>query len=57
MVIGRELGKFDNMQNRHLSGTTGWTEYSITLPVKPEGRQLFFGVLLVGTGKAWADDL
>jgi C-terminal processing protease CtpA/Prc len=48
---------FDNMQSRQLKGTTGWKEYSITLPVKPEGRQLFFGVLLAGTGKAWADDL
>jgi hypothetical protein len=48
---------FDNMQSRQLKGTTEWTEYSITLPVKPEGRQLFFGVLLAGTGKAWADDL
>jgi C-terminal processing protease CtpA/Prc len=48
---------FDNMQSRQLEGTTGWKEYSITLPVKLEGRQLFFGVLLAGTGKAWADDL
>lgn len=48
---------FDNMQSRQLRGTTGWTEYSITLPVKSEGRHLFVGVLLGGTGKAWADDL
>ncbi len=48
---------FDNMQRRQLKGTTGWAEYSITLPVNPDGRQLFFGVLLSGTGKAWADDL
>ena len=48
---------FDNMESRQLKGTTEWTEYSITLPVKPEGRQLFFGVLLAGTGKARADDL
>jgi C-terminal processing protease CtpA/Prc len=48
---------FDNMQGRQLKGTTSWTEYSITLPVKPEGRRLFFGVLLAGIGKAWADDL
>jgi C-terminal processing protease CtpA/Prc len=47
----------ENMQSRQLKGTTGWTEYAITLPVKPEGRRLFFGVLLAGTGKAWADDL
>jgi len=48
---------FDNMQARQLKGTTDWKEYSITLPIHPEGRQLFFGVLVAGTGKAWADDL
>ena len=48
---------FDNMQSRGLKGTTTWTEYSITLPVRPEAKQLFFGVLVAGTGKASADDL
>lgn len=48
---------FENMQSRQLKGTTGWAEYAISLPVKPESKQLFFGVLLAGTGKAWADDL
>ena len=48
---------FDNMQNRQLKGTTAWSEYSIKLPVHPEATQLFFGVLLAGSGKAWADDL
>jgi C-terminal processing protease CtpA/Prc len=48
---------FDNMQSRQLNGTTDWKEYSITLPIKPEAKQLVFGVLLSGTGKAWADDL
>ena len=48
---------FDNMQSRRLNGTTAWTAYSISLPVHSEARKLFFGVLLAGTGKAWADDL
>src|SRR5262245_56224253 len=48
---------FDNMQQRQINGTTGWTAYSITLPIHPEARQLFFGVLVAGTGKVWADDL
>ena len=48
---------FDNMQQLQLKGTTGWQEYSITLPLQKEGRQLFLGVLLAGTGKAWVDDL
>ncbi|MGH9493422.1 MAG: S41 family peptidase [Candidatus Sulfotelmatobacter sp.] len=53
---GSGLG-FDNMQSRHLNGTSGWTEYSVALPINPGAKQLVFGVLLVGTGKAWADDL
>lgn len=48
---------FDNMQSRQLKGTTPWTEYSIKLPIDPEANRIFFGVLLAGTGKAWADDL
>lgn len=48
---------FDNMAQRQVKGTTDWTEYTITLPVHPQGRKLFFGFLLSGTGKAWADDL
>ena len=48
---------FDNMQSRQLKGTTAWTEYSISLPVHSEAKTLFFGVLLSGTGKTWADDL
>jgi C-terminal processing protease CtpA/Prc len=48
---------FDNMQRQGLKGTTEWTEYSINLPLHTEARQLFFGVLVAGTGKAWADDL
>ena len=48
---------FDNMQSRQLKGTTGWSEYSISLPVRSEARKLFFGFLLSGTGKAWVDGL
>jgi len=48
---------FDNMQSRQLKGTTEWKEYSITLPIHPDAKQLFIGVLVAGTGKAWADDL
>jgi len=48
---------FDNMQQRQINGTRGWTEYSITLPIRPDAKTLYFGVLLGGTGKVWADDL
>jgi C-terminal processing protease CtpA/Prc len=45
------------MQQRQLKGTTGWTEYSITLPLDKSANRLVFGVLASGTGKTWADDL
>ena len=48
---------FASMQPRQIRGTNDWTEYSITLPVHPDAKQLFFGVLISGTGKVWADDL
>lgn len=49
--------EFDNMQQRQVKGTHEWTEYSITLPLNPRAKQVFFGVLVAGTGKVWADDL
>ena len=48
---------FDNMESRRLNGTTGWTEYSITLPLAPGAKRLFLGVLAAGGGRVWADDL
>jgi C-terminal processing protease CtpA/Prc len=49
--------EFDNMQKRNINGTTGWTEYSITLPVHAGAQRLVVGALVSGTGKAWVDDL
>ncbi len=48
---------FATMQPRQIKGTHDWTEYSITFQLHREARQLYFGVLLAGTGKVWADDL
>jgi C-terminal processing protease CtpA/Prc len=47
----------ENMSSQQVKGTHDWQEYSITLPVHADMRALVFGVLLSGTGKAWADDL
>ena len=54
---GSQMLLLDNMQNQQLNGTHDWTEYKITLPIHPETQSLVFGVLMAGTGKAWADDL
>jgi C-terminal processing protease CtpA/Prc len=49
--------KFDNMQARQVGGTTPWTEYTIELPLDPGAEKIVFGALLVGSGRAWVDDL
>src|SRR6185503_20435676 len=54
---GPEMLSLENMQSQQLKGTHDWAEYKITLPVHAETRTLFFGFLMAGTGKAWADDL
>jgi C-terminal processing protease CtpA/Prc len=48
---------FDTTQSRQIKGTNDWQEHSVTVPIRPEGRHLVFGVLVSGTGKVWADDL
>jgi hypothetical protein len=40
----------DNMQDRPLRGTTGWTEAAIVLGVPQHAGELHFGILLDGAG-------
>lgn len=47
--------QFDNMDNRPIQGTTDWNFYSIVLDVPKESASIHFGILLIGTGKVWAD--
>ena len=49
--------QFDNMERRQIAGTRDWQEFSVTLPLDPEARQLYFGALLAGNGITWVDDL
>ena len=52
---GRMLA-FDNMQNRPVKGSTGWTEYTISLPLPEESEKVNIGGLMTGTGKMWVDN-
>jgi len=51
------LQAFDNMQNRALAGTRDWTAFAIVLDVPADAVALKTGLLLMGTGTVWADDL
>jgi len=48
---------FDNMENRPIKGTSGWTRYEIVLDVPPESVEIAFGILLAGGGEVWLDDV
>lgn len=47
--------QFDNMSNRSIERTTDWNHYSIVLDVPEQSASIFFGVLLIGKGRVWAD--
>jgi hypothetical protein len=44
---------FDNMQDRAIKGTTGWTKYEIVLVVPENASLLAYGALLSGKGQIW----
>jgi hypothetical protein len=48
---------FDNMQDRPIKGTTGWSRHAIVLDVPASATLISFGVLVSGEGAAWLDDV
>ncbi len=48
---------FDNMQDRSITGTTDWKNYSIVLDVPQECDNMAMGLILSGAGAAYWDHL
>ncbi len=48
---------FDNMYDRGITGTTGWTKYEIILDVPENASRIAFGALLAGSGQIWFDNI
>lgn len=48
---------FDNMHNRPMKGTTDWQKYEVVLDVPQESVCVAFGLLLVGPGQVWLNDV
>ncbi|HSK04219.1 MAG TPA: erythromycin esterase family protein [Kofleriaceae bacterium] len=48
---------FDNMSDRRITGTAAWTAAAVEVDVPADGETLVIGVMLVGSGTAWFDDL
>jgi hypothetical protein len=47
----------DNMQDRPIRGTTGWTKYAVVLDIADDSKYIAFGILLDGNGQAWIADI
>lgn len=48
---------FDNACNRAMTGTNDWKKYDLVLDVPKETKNIAFGIIISGTGKAWIDDI
>jgi len=48
---------FDNMQDRPITGTTAWQNYSVVLNVPRDATGIFFGMLLTGPGTVWLNSV
>jgi hypothetical protein len=49
----RKTLRFDNMQDRPIKGTTGWTKYQVVLDVPDDSVYIAFGLLVSGPGQVW----
>ncbi len=53
----RIIADFDNMYNRPVVGKKDWTKCEIVFDVPESDCELFFGVILSGTGRVWFDNV
>jgi hypothetical protein len=53
---GRSLA-FDNMQDRPITGTTGWQPYAVVLDVPEGATGIALGILLDGPGQVWLNSV
>jgi len=52
-----KAGSFDNMGDRPIRGTTDWTQHDLVVDVPETSTDIVFGFMLIGTGRAWLDDV
>jgi serine/threonine protein kinase len=48
---------FDNMRDRPVRGSTRWASYSIEVDLPPRTSWLNYGILFVGSGRLWCENL
>jgi hypothetical protein len=48
---------FDNMEDRPIKGDQSWTAVSLDIDIPAEAKEIHFGLLLCGAGRAGIDDV
>lgn len=48
---------FDNLFEKHISGTKNWAQYIVKLPLNKYAQTIYIGPILSGKGKLWIDDV
>lgn len=51
-----QSGAFDNMDQRPIL-SPDWTHYNIVLDIQKDATDIYFGMFLLGTGRAYIDDV
>lgn len=52
-----ETVAFDNMSDRLIAGETDWRRFAIVLDVPQKATSITFGMMVIGKGRAWIDDI
>ncbi|MDR3614360.1 MAG: hypothetical protein P4L53_12425 [Candidatus Obscuribacterales bacterium] len=50
-------GCFDNMDDRPIVGSTAWRKYDLVVDIPKTSTGVAFGLMLLGKGQAWLDDV
>lgn len=49
--------RFDNMGERPIQGSTEWSQHELVVDVSEESTLIVFGLMLIGEGQIWLDDV
>jgi hypothetical protein len=52
-----QRGCFDNMDDRPIVGSTAWRKYELVVDIPKTSTGVAFGLMLLGKGQTWLDDV
>ncbi len=56
-TASQKPGCFDNMDDRPITGSTNWNKYELVVDIPQTTTNIVFGLMLIGEGQIWLDDV